>query len=162
MQELSRYRSDFFGRLREDPRRPARHPHRRRPLRLPVGSAVPVRLRLSSPSPGKAEMDKLAAALNRSLRPRSRRRDRLGAARRRPHRTVPAAIGLRPRFRDNWELSSARAIAVVRYLIARGVLADQPRRRRIRRVPADRAPATAGSDVLRQEPPHRAEADGRR
>ncbi len=40
VQDLSRYRSDFFGRLRADPRRPRRRARRRRPLRVPVRSAV--------------------------------------------------------------------------------------------------------------------------
>ena len=40
IQELSRYRSEFFGRLRANPRQPARHPHRRRPLRVPVGGVL--------------------------------------------------------------------------------------------------------------------------
>ena len=60
-----------------------------------------------------------------------------------------------PEFPSNWELSSARAISVVRYLMLRGVPANrlvaagfgefQPIDRRQRR----------GA----QEPPHRAEAD---
>ena len=44
--------------------------------------------------------------------------DRLGAAGRRPHRHPPIAS---PQFPSNWELSTARAISVVQYLISRGV-----------------------------------------
>ena len=59
VQELSRYRSDFFGRLRVDPRQPPRHPHRRRPLRVPVGIVLRRR-------PGRAQAG----------RPRRARQDR--------------------------------------------------------------------------------------
>ena len=40
VQELSRYRSDFFGRFAGNPFPALRHPRRRRPLRLPVRSAL--------------------------------------------------------------------------------------------------------------------------
>ena len=62
VQELSRYRSDFFGRLRDDPRQPPGHPHRRRPLRVPVGSVLRHR-------PGDAASRK-AAPSSTSSRPR--------------------------------------------------------------------------------------------
>ncbi len=57
-------------------------------------------------------------------------------------------------FRDNWELSQARALSVVKYMIDTQGFAGRPARRdRLRRVPARRsrrqprgaAPATAGS-----------------
>ena len=44
VQELQRYRSDFFGRLRELLEGPQGHPRRRRPLRVRIRSAVPVGL----------------------------------------------------------------------------------------------------------------------
>ncbi len=67
---------------------------------------------------GLAAIDQLATAiveLERSIPPR----DRLGAAGRRPHRHPAASPA--PQFPSNWELSSARATSVVKYLISRGV-----------------------------------------
>ena len=84
VQELSRYRSEFFGRLRADSRQSAGHPRRRRPLRVPVGSAVRRRAGRACPK-ASAELDKLAEALL-DLDTRDPDRHRLGAARRRPHR----------------------------------------------------------------------------
>ena len=43
---------------------------------------------------------------------------RLGAARRRPHRRAPDRGA---QFKSNWDLSAARAISVVQYLISKGV-----------------------------------------
>ena len=47
-----------------DPRRPARHPGRRRPLRLPVGGAVRHRLRPDQRRTAQVELDKLAEAIS--------------------------------------------------------------------------------------------------
>ncbi len=117
VQELSRYRSDFFGRLREIL-------GNRDDIRV-VGDRFVFQSEVLFPSgsddlneAGRAEMDKLAAALV----------DLEGQ--------IPAEIAwvlrvdghtdARPlsgsgRFRNNWELSAARAISVVRYLVDRGV-----------------------------------------
>ena len=43
----------------------------------------------------------------------------MGDARRRPYRQAPAAG--RRHYRSNWDLSAARAISVVQYLVTRGV-----------------------------------------
>lgn len=121
VQELNRYRSDFFGRLREilsD----------RENIRI-VGDRFVFQSEVLFPSggdtlnrAGEAEMAKLAGAL-------------LDLA-----REIPAEINwvLRVdghtdnvplsgtgRFADNWELSSARAISVVKFLISKGVPAER-------------------------------------
>ncbi len=116
VQELSRYRSDFFGRLREilGNRADIRVVGDRFVFQSEVlfdsGQAVlnPV---------GHAELDKLAAALLEL------------------DRTIPSEIAwvlrvdghtdVRPiasaQFPSNWALSAARAISVVQYLISKGV-----------------------------------------
>jgi chemotaxis protein MotB len=114
VQELSRYRSDFFGRLRAilGNRPDIRVVGDRFVLQSEVffdsGQSV---LKLE----GRAELDKIAAALTEL------------------NRQIPQEIAwvLRvdghtdvrplPPPRTNWDLSAARAIAVVQYLIARGI-----------------------------------------
>ena len=85
VQELSRYRSDFFGRLRAHPRQPPRHPRRRRPLRVPVGSVLRHRTGACCCPKAAAELDKLASAIARTGKA-DPFGDRLGAAGRRPYR----------------------------------------------------------------------------
>ncbi len=90
--------------------------HRRRPLRVPVGSVL--RRRTGRAEAGRpTEIDKIASALLDL------------------EKQIPADIGwvmrvdghtdIRPianvQFPSNWELSAARAIAVVQYMISRGV-----------------------------------------
>lgn len=121
VQELNRYRSDFFGRLREilSDRENIRIVGDRfvfqSEVLFPVGGS-------DLDDTGRGEMDKLATAL-------------LDLA-----REIPAEINwvLRVdghtdnspltgtgRYRDNWELSSARATSVVKHLISRGVPANR-------------------------------------
>jgi chemotaxis protein MotB len=116
VQELSRYRSDFFGRLREilgD-----------RPGVRVVGdrfvfqSEVLFDTGQAALNPaGKTELDKLASALTELEReippeiPWVMRVD--GHTDKRPIQSA--------QFHSNWDLSSARAIAVVQYLISKGV-----------------------------------------
>jgi len=116
VQELSRYRSDFFGRLRtilgnrSDIRVVGDRFVFQSEVFFDTGAAV---LRAE----GRAELDKLATALAEL------------------ERQIPAEIGWALRvdghtdvrgttgtsFRSNWDLSAARAISVVQYLIARGI-----------------------------------------
>ena len=115
VQELSRYRSDFFGRLREI-----------------LGSRPGVRVvgdrfvfdsevlfdsgRAEVKAAGKTQMDQLAGAiadLEREIPPEIPWVLRVDG-----HTDKRPVAG---QFKSNWELSSARAIAVVQYLIARGV-----------------------------------------
>jgi chemotaxis protein MotB len=116
VQELSRYRSDFFGRLRTilgnrpDVRIVGDRFVFQSEVFFDTGQAV---LRPE----GRAELDKLATALTEL------------------DRQIPGEIAwvlrvdghtdIRPTtgatFRTNWDLSAARAISVVQYLIGRGV-----------------------------------------
>jgi chemotaxis protein MotB len=117
VQELNRFRSDFFGRLR-----------------IVLGNRPDVRIvgdRFVFQSeiffgsgadeleqPGKDELDKLANALvdlERTISP-----DLAWVARIDGH-TDKRPLSGAGKFKDNWELSSARAIAVVRYLASKGV-----------------------------------------
>src|SRR5438132_449275 len=116
VQELSRYRSEFFGRLRailgnrQDIRVVGDRFVFQSEVLFDTGSAA-IR------PDGKVELDKLAAALTEL------------------EKQIPGEIAwvLRvdghtdvrpissPQFPSNWELSSARAISVVQYLISRGI-----------------------------------------
>ena len=116
VQELKRYRSDFFGRLRELLKD-------RKDIRV-VGDRFVFQSEVLFPSgqaqmsvEGLAAMDELARAITELSR------------------AIPSEIDwalqvdghtdVRPinsfEFPSNWELSTARAISVVRYLISRGV-----------------------------------------
>jgi chemotaxis protein MotB len=116
VQELSRYRSDFFGRLRtilgnrQDVRIVGDRFVFQSEVFFDAGQAV------LKPE-GRVEIDKIADALLQL------------------EKQIPADIAwvmrvdghtdirpiANPQFPSNWELSSARAIAVVQYLIGRGV-----------------------------------------
>jgi chemotaxis protein MotB len=121
VQELNRYRSDFFGRLREilsD----------RENIRI-VGDRFVFQSEVLFPSggadlypEGQAEMAKLAAALldlAKEIPPE------INWVLRVDGHTDNVALSGSGRYRDNWELSSARAISVVKFLIAQGVPADR-------------------------------------
>jgi chemotaxis protein MotB len=117
VQELSRYRSDFFGRLRAilgnrpDIRIVGDRFVFQSEVFFDTGKAT-----LDKPE-GRAELDKLAGALLEL------------------ERKIPGEIAwvLRvdghtdvrpmnsPQFRNNWELSAGRAISVVQYMVGRGV-----------------------------------------
>lgn len=119
VQELQRYRSDFFGRLRELLKD-------RKDIRV-VGDRFVFESEVLFPSgqatltpEGLAAMDQLAIAISDLAR------------------TIPPEINwalqvdghtdIRPiasfQFPSNWELSTARAVAVVKYLASRGVPAE--------------------------------------
>jgi len=116
VQELSRYRSDFFGRLREIL-------SQRSDIRV-VGDRFVFQSEVLFPSGS----DQINAAGTQEL-------DKLASAILELEQEIPAEINwvLRvdghtdarpinsPRFQSNWELSAARAISVVRYLIDKGV-----------------------------------------
>jgi chemotaxis protein MotB len=116
VQELSRYRSEFFGRLREI--LAERSDIRVVGDRFVFGSEVFFGSSQAELEPGgRAELDKLATALLQL------------------EKDIPGDIAwvlrvdghtdARPiqggRFRSNWELSASRAIAVVQYLISKGI-----------------------------------------
>lgn len=120
VQELQRYRSDFFGRLRE-------LLAGRKDIRV-VGDRFVFQSEVLFPS-GSADMsvDGLAAM------------DQLASAIIELERQIPKEIGwalqvdghtdrqpiATSQFPSNWELSTARAISVVRYLVSRGVPAER-------------------------------------
>jgi len=121
VQELNRYRSDFFGRLREilsD----------RENIRI-VGDRFVFQSEVLFPTgsdqinvAGQEEMAKLAQAiieLQREIPPE------IDWVLRVDGHTDNIPLSGAGRYRDNWELSSARAISVVKYLIANGVPADR-------------------------------------
>ena len=120
VQELQRYRSDFFGRLRELLRD-------RKDIRV-VGDRFVFQSEVLFPSgqatmtvEGLAAIDQLATAIVELERSIPREIDWA--------LQVDGHTDIRPiasaQFPSNWELSSARATSVVKYLISRGV---SPRR----------------------------------
>jgi chemotaxis protein MotB len=121
VQELNRYRSDFFGRLREilsD----------RENIRI-VGDRFVFQSEVLFPSgssdlnpAGSAEMGKLAAAL---LELSKEIPAEISWVLRVDGHTDNVPLSGSGRYKDNWELSAARAISVVKYLISQGVPADR-------------------------------------
>ncbi|WP_421593806.1 peptidoglycan -binding protein [Shinella sp. M27] len=121
VQELNRYRSDFFGRLREilsD----------RENIRI-VGDRFVFQSEVLFPSggnelneAGQAEMKKLAAAL---LDLAKEIPAEINWVLRVDGHTDNVPLSGTGRYRDNWELSSARATSVVKFLIANGVPANR-------------------------------------
>ncbi|MEI2384990.1 peptidoglycan -binding protein [Breoghania sp. JC706] len=117
VQELSRYRSDFFGRLREIL-------SQRSDIRV-VGDRFVFQSEVlfSSGSDeinvaGREELDKLAEAVNELA---AEIPDEINWVLRVDGHTDARPVSPTSRFRSNWELSAARAISVVRYLIDKGV-----------------------------------------
>ncbi|KQX55616.1 MULTISPECIES: peptidoglycan -binding protein [Ensifer] len=121
VQELNRYRSDFFGRLREilsD----------RENIRI-VGDRFVFQSEVLFPSggndlnpEGQAEMAKLATAL---LDLAKEIPSEINWVLRVDGHTDNVQLSGAGRFADNWELSSARATSVVKFLISKGVPADR-------------------------------------
>ena len=117
VQELNRYRSDFFGRLREI--------LGNRPDITIVGDRFVFQSEVLFPSgsdeineEGRVEMTKLADALKvleGEIPPE------IAWVLRVDGHTDARPLSGSGRFRNNWELSSARAIAVVRFLVDQGV-----------------------------------------
>jgi chemotaxis protein MotB len=116
VQELSRYRSEFFGRLRailgnrQDIRVVGDRFVYQSEVLFDTGSAA-IR------PEGKVELDKLAGALSeleKQIPPEIAWVLRIDG-----HTDVRPISS--PQFPSNWELSSARAISVVQYLISRGI-----------------------------------------
>jgi chemotaxis protein MotB len=116
VQELSRYRSEFFGRLRailgnrQDIRVVGDRFVFQSEVLFDTGSAA-IR------PEGKVELDKLATALaelEKQIPPEIAWVLRIDG-----HTDVRPIAS--PQFPSNWELSSARAISVVQYLISRGI-----------------------------------------
>jgi chemotaxis protein MotB len=117
VQELSRYRSDFFGKLREI--------LGNRPDIRVVGDRFVFQSELFFDSgtaslrpEGRAELDQLAGALlelDKQIPPE------INWVLRVDGHTDIRPLGTTSPFKSNWELSAARAISVVQYLIGKGV-----------------------------------------
>ena len=152
MQELTKYRSDFFGKLREI--------LGNRPDMRIVGDRFVLQSEVFFDTgkadlkpDGDAELDKVASALIEL------------------EKQIPADIAwvlrvdghtdVRPitggQFKSNWDLSAARAIAVVQYLIAKGVAPQ----RLVAAGFGEFQPIDTGTteDAYRAQPPHRVQAD---
>ncbi|WP_378947509.1 peptidoglycan -binding protein [Mesorhizobium sp. ANAO-SY3R2] len=121
VQELNRYRSDFFGRLREilSDRENIRIVGDRfvfqSEVLFPIGSE-------QINDAGKVEMKKLAGAiieLQKEIPPE------INWVLRVDGHTDNIPLSGTGRYRDNWELSSARATSVVKFLIENGVPANR-------------------------------------
>ena len=117
VQELSRYRSDFFGRLREIL-------SQRSDIQV-VGDRFVFQSEVLFSSgadeiepAGRVELDKLATAL---LELERQIPQEINWVLRVDGHTDARPLSGSGRFQNNWELSAARAISVVRYLIDRGV-----------------------------------------
>ncbi len=121
VQELNRYRSDFFGRLREilsD----------RENIRI-VGDRFVFQSEVLFPSgsdiineAGREEMRKLAGAL---LELQEEIPPEINWVLRVDGHTDNVPLSGAGRLRDNWELSTARATSVVRFLVEQGVPANR-------------------------------------
>ncbi|MDO9415152.1 peptidoglycan -binding protein [Pararhizobium sp.] len=121
VQELNRYRSDFFGRLREilsD----------RENIRI-VGDRFVFQSEVLFPSggnelneAGQSEMGKLASAV---LDLAKEIPSEINWVLRVDGHTDNVPLSGTGRYVDNWELSSARATSVVKYLISKGVPANR-------------------------------------
>jgi len=117
VQELSRYRSDFFGKLREI--------LGNRPDIRVVGDRFVFQSEVFFDSgaavlrpEGRAELDKLAAAL---LDLEKQIPLEINWVLRVDGHTDTRQLSATSPFKSNWELSAARAISVVQYLIGKGV-----------------------------------------
>ena len=121
VQELNRYRSDFFGRLREilaD----------RENIRI-VGDRFVFQSEVLFPSgsevindAGKAEMVKLAGAIIELAREIPSEIDWVLRV---DGHTDAVPLSGTGKYKDNWELSSGRATSVVKYLVENGVPASR-------------------------------------
>lgn len=121
VQELNRYRSDFFGRLREIL-------SSREDVRV-VGDRFVFQSEVLFPSggaelnpAGKEQMAKLAAAIIELAREIP---EEINWVLRVDGHTDNVPLSGSGRYADNWELSSARATSVVKYLIDEGVPANR-------------------------------------
>jgi chemotaxis protein MotB len=117
VQELSRYRSDFFGKLREI--------LGNRPDIRVVGDRFVFQSEVFFDSgaavlrpEGRAELDKLASAL---LDLEKQIPSEINWVLRVDGHTDTRQLSATSPFKSNWELSAARAISVVQYLISKGI-----------------------------------------
>jgi chemotaxis protein MotB len=117
VQELTRYRSDFFGKLREI--------LGNRPDIRVVGDRFVFQSELFFDSgtaslrpEGTAELDKVASAV---LDLQKQIPSEINWVLRVDGHTDTRPVGATSQFKSNWDLSAARAISVVQYLVSKGV-----------------------------------------
>jgi chemotaxis protein MotB len=117
VQELTRYRSDFFGKLREI--------LGNRPDIRVVGDRFVFQSELFFDSgtaslrpEGTAELDKIASAV---LDLQKQIPSEINWVLRVDGHTDTRPVGATSQFKSNWDLSAARAISVVQYLVSKGV-----------------------------------------
>jgi len=121
VQELSRYRSDFFGRLREIlADRPDIEVVGDRFV-LPASVLFPT----ASDDIGESAQEELGKLADAILELQNQIPPEINWVIRVDGHTDVRPVQSASRFRSNWELSAARAIAVVRFLIDRGVEPDR-------------------------------------
>ena len=148
VQELARYRSEFFGRLREIL-------GNREDIQI-VGDRFVFQSEVFFDSgsadlgwEGRDQLDVLATTLILLLPEIPKEIDWVlridGHTDDRPIRS--------PQFPSNWELSTARAVAVLKYLASRGIPTDRLAAAGFGRIPPDRHERHRGRPP--QEPPHR-------
>jgi chemotaxis protein MotB len=153
VQELNRYRSDFFGRLREILAS-------REDVRV-VGDRFVFQSEVLFPSggselnpAGQEQMAKLAEAIIELAREIP---DEINWVLRVDGHTDNVPLSGTGRYADNWELSSARATSVVKYPDQPGRAGQPSGGRRLWRVSADRRWRQRPGP--RHQPAHRAQAD---
>ena len=154
VQELNRYRSDFFGRLRQI--LGSRPDIRVVGDRFVFQSSVLFDVGKADISPeGKQSLDSLASAvldLEREIPP-----DIPWILRVDGHTDSRPLTGA-GQFKSNWELSAARAVSVVQYLVSKGVEPDRLAAAGFGEFqPIDQRDRRRGA---RPQPAHRTEADG--
>ena len=121
VQELNRYRSDFFGRLREII-------GAREDIRI-VGDRFVFQSEVLFPA-GSADLnpaglDQMATLARALIEVAGEIPDEIAWVLRVDGHTDDVPLSGRGRYRDNWELSQARALSVVKYLITQGIPADR-------------------------------------
>ncbi len=121
VQELNRYRSDFFGRLREIL-------GNREDIRI-VGDRFVFQSEVLFPS-GRAELnraglDEMTSLAKALIELGEEIPDEIDWVLRVDGHTDNIPLSGRGRIQDNWELSSSRAASVVRYLVEQGVPANR-------------------------------------
>ena len=121
VQELSRYRSDFFGKLQRGARQPRRTSRSSATASCSRPTCCSIRARpMSGPRPRRSSTSSppRCSELETQIPP-----DIAWVMRVDGHTDIkPIAT---PAFPSNWELSAARAISVVRYLIEQGMPANR-------------------------------------
>ena len=108
----------FLRQAARNSRQPPRHPRRRRPLRVPIGSVL--RQRRRGAAAGRPRRARQARRRARSTW-KSKFPSEINWVLRVDGHTDTRQLSATSPFKSNWELSAARAISVVQYLISKGI-----------------------------------------